>query len=995
MSKMTTNTPVPLSPASKTAQRTSMGHRFLGALRRGPYRKFSGSRPPSRLRNRGLALPVLALLAALTLGLLFMLPGSPLDAQEAMTELDYAENGTDPVATFTAVDPEGRTVYWSLPTTAPGNVDVLEGFDADDFTNSNAARFKISMDGVLNFKFPPDFESPMGEGTDGTGTSNTYSIVVASSDDAPGATTDGGVPETDNLPNMAYHKIEVTVTDVDEDGSVSLSGLQPQQGLVLTATLTDQDDADTDTEGVQLVGTKWKWEQSSAMDGPWTLISGATAAPYRPVNDVVGMYLRATATYTDKHGDDKTAMAVTAHVVRAVPAGQNAAPKFPDAENDNTADPQTREVKENSPPGTAVGKPVDAGDAGDVLTYTLRATTVGSGHADPFGIDRATGQIMTKGALDAEGPIASYLVTVRATDPYGDPNVGTADETNSDEVAVTITVDNVNEAPRFTVGPTRDEQEENEDTDEDTSNGIAIPTLSYAVTDADNVDADINWSLMGADKDAFEIDKDATPTPSGATSSATVMFKETPNYEMPTDANMDNMYMVTVVATDKKKLTATRDVVITVTNAADAGTITFSSVQPKVGIPFMATLTDEDGVVMESVKWQWYNDDPESIATPGTLDADASDDAIAKAKSDTYTPKSADLDPDGDGNVEDAINLHVWATYTDGEGSTSATAMAAYAVVVNQENQPPEFKPDGKVITATTRMVDEDTEALSTDDNTADEPGDNIGDAVTATDMSGTTDDRLTYTLGGRDAAMFRVRSDLGQIEVGADTDLDYETKKSYVVMVTATDPSLLSATIEVTINVIDVNEPPVIAGEDDLTKEFRENSTRTIETFRATDPEKRPVYWSLQADDGSEYPAEGSLTINSKSGALSFKNPPDFETPGADGANNMYTVRVVASDDAPNIGTDTTYREDAISSHKTFTVEVTNVVEQEQITVSPRFAEAGGASLTASLTAGDATTANLAEADWEWSGGAVDGDASDSPTATIAVPSTLGNHKD
>ena len=49
-----------------------MGHRFLGALTRGPYRKFSGSRHPSRLRNRGLALPVLALLAALTLGLLFM-----------------------------------------------------------------------------------------------------------------------------------------------------------------------------------------------------------------------------------------------------------------------------------------------------------------------------------------------------------------------------------------------------------------------------------------------------------------------------------------------------------------------------------------------------------------------------------------------------------------------------------------------------------------------------------------------------------------------------------------------------------------------------------------------------------------------------------------------------------------------------------------------------------------------------------------------------------
>ena len=64
----------------------------------------------------------------------------------------------------------------------------------------------------------------------------------------------------------------------------------------------------------------------------------------------------------------------------------------------------------------------------------------------------------------------------------------------------------------------------------------------------------------------------------------------------------------------------------------------------------------------------------------------------------------------------------------------------------------------------------------------------------------------------------------------------------------TATDPSLASATIDVTINVTDVNEPPEIAGEDDLTEEFRENSTSTIETFRATDPEKDgQVYWSLK----------------------------------------------------------------------------------------------------------------------------------------------------
>ena len=48
-------------------------------------------------------------------------------------------------------------------------------------------------------------------------------------------------------------------------------------------------------------------------------------------------------------------------------------------------------------------------------------------------------------------------------------------------------------------------------------------------------------------------------------------FKEVPNYEAPADANRDNEYMVTVVVTDagidgKGKLSAERDVVVTVTN---------------------------------------------------------------------------------------------------------------------------------------------------------------------------------------------------------------------------------------------------------------------------------------------------------------------------------------------------------------------------------------------------------------------------------------------
>ena len=79
-----------------------------------------------------------------------------------------------------------------------------------------------------------------------------------------------------------------------------------------------------------------------------------------------------------------------------------------------------------------------------------------------------------------------------------------------------------------------------------------------------------------------------------------------------------------------------------------------------------------------------------------------------------------------------------------------------------------------------------------------------VGSPVTATD---TDNDTLTYTLGGADAARFAIGSSTGQITVGSGTTLDYETRTSYSVVVTATDPSGERDTINVTINVSDVRQ--------------------------------------------------------------------------------------------------------------------------------------------------------------------------------------------
>ena len=98
--------------------------------------------------------------------------------------------------------------------------------------------------------------------------------------------------------------------------------------------------------------------------------------------------------------------------------------------------------------------------------------------------------------------------------------------------------------------------------------------------------------------------------------------------------------------------------------------------------------------------------------------------------------------------------------------------------------------------TATARTVPENSSA-----------GANVGAPVTATD--GDQNDTLTYTLGGGDAASFVIDGSSGQISVGSATALDYEAdKNSYSVSVIAGDTQE-EASISVTINVTDVDEPP------------------------------------------------------------------------------------------------------------------------------------------------------------------------------------------
>ena len=119
---------------------------------------------------------------------------------EGLADVRYAENGTGPVQTYTASDPESDSLTWSL-----------DGRDASHFTLSNA--------GVLSFNAAPDFENPADGVADlGDAPDNVYKVEVGLSDGKDAAGEDETTLDLEWDTTLA---VTVTVTNVNEEPTAS------------------------------------------------------------------------------------------------------------------------------------------------------------------------------------------------------------------------------------------------------------------------------------------------------------------------------------------------------------------------------------------------------------------------------------------------------------------------------------------------------------------------------------------------------------------------------------------------------------------------------------------------------------------------------------------------------------------------------------------------------------------------------------------------------
>ena len=301
-------------------------------------------------------------------------------------------------------------------------------------------------------------------------------------------------------------------------------------------------------------------------------------------------------------------------------------------------------------------------------------------------------------------------------------------------------------------------------------NSAAGSNVGAAVTANDTEDHTLYYSLNGTDKDEFDIGLN--------TGQITVKSGNIPNYEAKTS------YSVTVEVSDRKdtddnadtKIDDTITVTINVTDVNEPPAAPTVSVAANTATP--TTRID--------VSWTA----PDMTGKPAISDYDV---RYRLSGGSTWTSHS----------------------FTGTGTSTTLTGLTAgksYEVQVRAVNA----EGDGAWGSGSA-ITDANAVSRSVAENSA--AGTNVGAAVTARN----TTYAYSHSLSGTDAGKFSISSSTGQITVGTDATLDYETKKSYAVIVTvraaaktqgvnaqSVDPNAPGDyVIPVTINVTDVNEPP------------------------------------------------------------------------------------------------------------------------------------------------------------------------------------------
>ncbi|HEU0246267.1 MAG TPA: cadherin domain-containing protein [Gaiellaceae bacterium] len=464
--------------------------------------------------------------------------------------------------------------------------------DPDTLTYSisggpDAARFAINdTNGVLTFVSAPDFEAPQD-----VGANNVYDVTVSVSDGNGGSDSQAIAAAVQNVNEFA------PVIDGGASASVSVPENQT------AATDVDATDGDGDVLTYSLTGGA---DIGDFTIDPSTGVLTFTVPPdfELPADANSDNFYEVTVTAADASFSDT--QAVTVQVLDVVEGGNSP----PTITSDGGGATASKSVAENQ---TAVTD-VDATDPDpDALTYSIS----GGADAARFAIVPETGVLTFAVAPNFEAPTDVggdnvYNVTVLVSDGNG----------GSDSQAIAVTVTNVNE---FTPVITSDGGGD--------SAAVSRPENQTAVTDVDATDGDgqtITYSISGGpDAARFSI----------VPATGVLTFATAPNFEAPTDVGGNNVYDVTVQASDGT-LADTQAIAVTVTDVSEpSGSPLYFS---------LADLATVGGVPAENEDILFFD------GTSFSLAFDGSDVGITTFRIDAFSfldPDSLLLSFDGPGTV--------------------------------------------------------------------------------------------------------------------------------------------------------------------------------------------------------------------------------------------------------------------------------------------------------------------------------------------------------
>ena len=421
------------------------------------------------------------------------------------------------------------------------------------------------------------------------------------------------------------------------------------------------------------------------------------------------------------------------------------------------------------------------------------------------------------------------------------------------------------------------------------------------VSDNDSSATQISFSLSGADGALFTIN-----------SSGGLAFSAAADYESPQDADGDNLYQLSIIATDQTSLTDQLDFSVSVTNVND--------IAPEFSSVASVSVVENSSGVIHSAQASDAEGDDLAYYLSG---ADASYFSLNSSSGELALLSSLDYESPQD---QDRDNIYQF----DLSASDSAhSTVQAFSVELSDSN-------------------DESPQATSLQSIALDLSSISLGVTIyTVTASDPDAGDQLSYSHSGADASHFSLDSNSGDLAFivlpsGADSDpLDANGDGVYQLDISISDLALNSSSFALTVAVADdVGMYPRFDLRHDSAS-IPENSSASFYTAVAVDPEGESVYYSLSGADSSHF------IIDSVSGELRPIAPLDYENPLDSGLDNNYSLTILASDPLGN------------QSQQTLDVLVSNANDNEPSFSAPSASVSVTENHTTSVYSADASDAD------------------------------------